>query len=143
MASVPGRISVVTLGARDLPALRRFYQALGWPEAPDGTDEFTSFRLGGAVLALWGAKELHDEAGAAPGPGGFALSVNVEAKEQVDEAIQAMIDAGATLVTAAEDKFWSGRSGNVADPEGNPWEVAWNPHWPLDERGAVVFEEPH
>jgi hypothetical protein len=138
-APVPARVNVVTLGARDLPALRRFYQALGWPENDGATDEFTAFKTAGGILALWGAAELADEAGAGTGPSGFALSINVESREQVDEVLAAMVAAGATLRTPAEDKFWGGRSGNVADPEGNPWEVAWNPHWPLDEHGAVRF----
>ena len=29
---VPARLSMVVLGARELPSLRRFYQALAWPE---------------------------------------------------------------------------------------------------------------
>jgi catechol 2,3-dioxygenase-like lactoylglutathione lyase family enzyme len=136
---IPARVSVVTLGARDLPTLRRFYKALGWPENDGANDEFTAFKTGGAVLAIWSAGELEQEAGATPGAGGFALSINVDRREEVDEVIAAMVDAGATLRTPPEDKFWGGRSGNVADPEGNPWEVAWNPHWPLDERGTVVF----
>ncbi|MDQ1437822.1 MAG: uncharacterized protein QOK43_1451 [Acidimicrobiaceae bacterium] len=139
MAAIPARVNVVTLGARDLPALRRFYRSLGWPENEGATDEFTAFKTAGGILALWGAGQLEEEAGAVPGPGGFALSINVDAKEQVDEVIAAMVDAGATLRTPPEDKFWGGRSGNVADPEGNPWEVAWNPGWPLDERGAIDF----
>ncbi len=37
----------------------------------------------------------------------------------------------------AEDAFWGGHSGYFADPEGHLWEVAWNPHFPLDENGFV------
>jgi catechol 2,3-dioxygenase-like lactoylglutathione lyase family enzyme len=28
---IPPRLNVVTLGARNLPRLRAFYEALGWP----------------------------------------------------------------------------------------------------------------
>ena len=27
--------------------------------------------------------------------------------------------------------------GIFVDPDGHPWEVAHNPHWTLDEKGAV------
>jgi catechol 2,3-dioxygenase-like lactoylglutathione lyase family enzyme len=30
MTQLPSRLSVVTLGARDLPRLRKFYEGLGW-----------------------------------------------------------------------------------------------------------------
>ena len=30
-----------------------------------------------------------------------------------------------------------GYSGYVADPDGHPWEIAWNPHWPLGEDGTI------
>ena len=34
---------------------------------------------------------------------------------------------------------WGGYSGYVADPDGNLWEIAYNPFWPLDERGLPVL----
>lgn len=139
VGAIPARVNVVTLGAKSVATLRRFYRSLGWPENDGATDDFTSFKTAGGILAIWGARELEAEAGAPPGAGGFALSINVESRERVDEVIAAMVERGATLRTPAEDKFWGGRSGNVADPEGNPWEVAWNPHWPLNERGVVEF----
>jgi len=61
MSAPPTRLSVVTLGARDLPKLRRFYARLGWR-----------------------------------------------------------------------------RSGYIADPEGNRWEIAWAPGAAFDERGALT-----
>ena len=44
--------NLITLGARDLPALRDFYRALGWPQVMDGED-FVAFELRGIVLALF------------------------------------------------------------------------------------------
>jgi len=48
---VPARLNVVTFGVRDLPTVRRFYEALGWRSRSVG-DEFARFEIGGAVLAL-------------------------------------------------------------------------------------------
>lgn len=33
--------------------------------------------------------------------------------------------------------FWGGHSGYFADPDGHLWEVAWNPHFNLNNRGEV------
>src|SRR4051794_34845660 len=52
MTEIPSRLSIVTLGTRDMAALRSFYQALGWPELPSGDDTWTGFLLGGVLLAL-------------------------------------------------------------------------------------------
>ena len=46
---VPARLNVVTFGVRDLPAVRSFYEALGW-ESRSADDEFARFEIGGAVL---------------------------------------------------------------------------------------------
>ncbi len=47
--------------------------------------------------------------------------------------------ADATLLKPAADTFWGGYSGYLADPDGHPWEVAYNPFWKLDEDGRVVL----
>jgi catechol 2,3-dioxygenase-like lactoylglutathione lyase family enzyme len=53
----PPLANVITLGARDLPALRDFYRRLGWPQVVDG-DDYAAFELRGAVLALFPADKL-------------------------------------------------------------------------------------
>ena len=133
---------MVTLGARDPGALRRFYRALGWPELPGGDDTWSGFLLGGVLLALYPLAELAAEAGAATGPPGawpgFTLACNVDSREQVDTAFTAAVAAGATVVAAPVDRDWGGRSGYFADPEGNRWEVAWAGSAVFDERGALL-----
>jgi catechol 2,3-dioxygenase-like lactoylglutathione lyase family enzyme len=39
--------NLITLGARDLPAQRNFYRALGWPQITDD-GEFVAFEQGDA-----------------------------------------------------------------------------------------------
>jgi hypothetical protein len=36
MTDIPARLSIVTLGARDMGVLRSFYRTLGWPEQTYG-----------------------------------------------------------------------------------------------------------
>jgi hypothetical protein len=60
--TVPARLSVSTLGARDLPALRDFYTGLGRPAATGSDDDWAGFPLGGVLLALYPAGALTAEA---------------------------------------------------------------------------------
>jgi uncharacterized protein len=57
----------------------------------------------------------------------------------VDQAIASACAAGAALLRAASEKEWGGYSGYFADPDGQPWEIAYNPHFRLDDRGRLVF----
>lgn len=143
MAAVPHRLSLVTLGVRDMPRMQGFYKGLGWPPLPSASDQFCAFLLGGVVLALYGIDDLAAEA--APGEplvkhgwGGHTFALNVDERDQVDEVVGAMTAAGARKVGQVEDRPWGGRTGYVADPEGNRWEIAWNPDMTFDERGAVT-----
>ena len=70
---------------------------------------------------------------------GFALAINVEAREEVDAAVEAASAAGARLLAAPTDRDWGGRSAYFADPEGNAWEIAWVPGSTFDERGALIW----
>jgi uncharacterized glyoxalase superfamily protein PhnB len=147
MSAVPRRLSFVTLGVRDMPRMRAFYGGLGWPEQPGASDQFCAYLLGGVALSLYGIDDLAAEA--APGEplvkhgwGGHTFAINVDVREQVDEVVKAMAAAGARKVGQVEDRPWGGRSGYVADPEGNRWEIAWAPGLRFDERGAVAGFDP-
>jgi uncharacterized protein len=128
------RLSFLTLGARDLPGLRRFYNAWGWTELPDGTDDWVAFDAGGTLLALYPLALLGREAAPGvdlPGAGrwnGITLAINVKDPALVEDACRAALAAGATTVAEPQDREWGGRSGYVADPEGNRWEIAWAPN---------------
>jgi len=49
---------------------------------------------------------------------------------------------GATPLKAPEKVFWGGYSGYFADPDGHPWELAFNPFWTLNEDGTLTLPEP-
>lgn len=141
---VPARISLVTLGTADFQRMRAFYSALGWTiGVEDSPPDFCLFRTGGALLALFDLRSLHEEAGggqlAGEGFRRFSLAINVESPQAVDEVIAAAVAAGGTVLHAARQMFWGGYSGYFADPEGNAWEVAHTPHWPLDAEGRPVI----
>jgi catechol 2,3-dioxygenase-like lactoylglutathione lyase family enzyme len=142
MTEISARLSIVTLGARDMNALRSFYQGLGWPELPIGDDSWTGFHLGGVLLALFPMSDLTDEAAPdSPAPSGWSgvtLACTVDTREDVDTAFDAAVAAGATPVATATDRSWGGRSAFIADPEGNRWEITWSPRATFDARGALL-----
>lgn len=138
--TIPSAISLVTLGVRDVPTATAFYTALGFePSSASVAGEVSFLRTASAILALWGedalAADAHQPAGRAPGFRGVALALNVSGRAEVDAALHAAEQAGATIPKPAEATDWGGYSGYFADPDGHLWEVAHNPFWPLDERG--------
>src|ERR1700752_3331942 len=120
---IPARLTVVTLGARDLPRLRAFYEAMGWTGRPGSNDDFAAFVLGGVILALYPRDLLKMEAApelAGPIEGawnGMTLGLDGENGAHVDEVYKAAAPAGARPVAPPQDREWGGRSGYVSDPE--------------------------
>ena len=139
------RISLVTLGVRDLPRAVRFYRdGLGWPLSSVGGDDVAFFRTGGIVLSLFTRHLLAADAQLpeeGTGFGGIVLAHNVRSKELVDAALAEVVAAGGTILKPAQDAFWGGYYGHFADPDGYPWEVAWNPGFSLAEDGTVQVPE--
>jgi catechol 2,3-dioxygenase-like lactoylglutathione lyase family enzyme len=143
MEHIPARLSVVTLGVRQMPTMRAFYTGLGWAEQPGASDQHVMYLVGGTMLALYAVDDLATEA--APGEpltkhgwGGHTFALNVDERDHVDEVVRLLQAKGARKVGQVIDRPWGGRSGYVADPEGNRWEIAWAPGLRLDERGAVL-----
>ncbi|HLF76143.1 MAG TPA: VOC family protein [Dehalococcoidia bacterium] len=132
-ASLPQRLYAITLGARDVATQRHFYEAWGWQAASYTTDEYVAFDVGGLMLAFYPTQQLAKEAAPAEKDLSSAvwnritLAVNLPQREDVDQVWQNAVNAGATAIGRPEDRPWGGRSGYIADPEGNRWEVVWVP----------------
>jgi uncharacterized glyoxalase superfamily protein PhnB len=140
---IPQRVSLITVGAINLPVLRSFYKRLGWEETDISSDNYAVFKTAGVLLSLFPSEELAKDAGVEifkPKEGfhGVTFAINVDSREQVDSTIDLIRDAGATILREPSDAFWGGRSSYFADPENNLWEVAWNPAALFDERGAML-----
>ena len=134
------RLSLVTLGVRDLAASRAFYKRLGWTESPAGNAEVAFFQCSGLVFALWGRDALADDAGVQAADTGFAnisLAYNVRCKDEVDSTLKEAEKAGARPLRSAADTSWGGRTGYFADPDGFAWEVAWNPGFEILPDGGI------
>jgi len=133
------RISMITLGVRDLVKAIEFYEmGLGFPRM-ESPPEVAFFTLNGTWLGLYGRDALAKDATVSPEGEGFesfALAHNVSSEEEVDDVVSQAVRAGATLVKRPQKVFWGGYSGYFKDPDGHLWEVAHNPlFWvgPADE----------
>ena len=124
------RISMITLGVRDLDASIKFYEeGLGLPrlEFAPGVAFFT---LNGTWLSLYPREALAEDATVSPEGSGFesfSLAHNVHTEAEVDEVMNHAVSVGATLVKKPQKVFWGGYSGYFKDPDGHLWEVAYNP----------------
>ena len=142
VAEVPAQLNVVTFGVRDLPAVRAFYEALGW-ESRSADDQFTRFKIVGAVLALYSLDALAEEANIPPADterfAGFTCAIAVQSEEMVDAAIEVVRGAGGRVLAEPVAREWGGRSACFADPEGKTWEVAWLPGSTFNARGGLIW----
>ena len=138
------RLSIVTLGVRDLPRARAFYEALGWRVATEEhAESIVCFTLNGVGFALYPLAMLAQDIGLPDTPAGttgaVTLAYNVRTREEVALLLDEADRAGGTIVKPAQDVFWGGHSGYFKDPDGHLWEVAWNPFSPLDDDGNFAW----
>jgi catechol 2,3-dioxygenase-like lactoylglutathione lyase family enzyme len=133
------RVSVITLGVRDLARARTFYEALGWTTRADPGDDVVFFQAGGMVVALWDRAALAEDSGVEDGGGwgGVTLSHNVRSPAEVDAVIEEARAAGADVVREPGETFWGGYSAALVDPDGHPWEIAHNPSWTVRDDGSI------
>jgi len=139
------RISIITLGVKDMARAIRFYRdGLGLPTNAKDEANIAFFGTTGTRLALYPLAALAADIApgvraTAAGFGGITLAHNVRRKEEVAEVLKLAERAGGKIVKEAQDVPWGGHSGYFTDPDGYFWEVAWSPRGGFDETGAVVL----
>lgn len=134
------RISLITLGVRDVARARAFYEALGFVASSASNSSVAFFPAGGAALGLFGWDSLAEDADVEPlGEGfrGVTVAHNVRDKAEVAAVLAAAEAAGGRIVKPAQDVFWGGHNGYFADPDGHLWEIAWNPFFPIADDGSI------
>ncbi len=143
MGELKPRINFVTLGVRDMLAMRAFYERLGLVASSASNPNVTFFNVNGIVLGLYGYDAFAEDAAIQPDSmpifRGVSLAWNGRSEEEVDQIMAHAKNAGATITKPAQKVFWGGHSGYFSDPEGNLWEVAFNPFAPFSEHGQIVM----
>ncbi|HTQ72093.1 MAG TPA: VOC family protein [Acidocella sp.] len=138
------RISIITLGVRDLARSCHFYQhGLGFPTSRRPEDGIIFFKTGGTCLALYPYDELARDVGPAfctprakfPG---ITLAHNVRTKNEVAEILAKAAAAGGAIEKPAQNTSWGGHSGYFSDPDGYLWEVAYGA-FDFDAQGQLII----
>ena len=139
---VPARLSIVTLGVADVARSVAFYERLGWQRCASSMAEIAWFRTADSYLGLFGLADLAEDAGIEDATrsafGGITLAINVESASIVDSSLDAAVAAGGTLLKPGTELPF-GYGGYFADPDGHPWEVCYNPGFPIDKDGRITI----
>lgn len=125
------KISIITLGVKDVEASKAFYKKLGFT-LQDEQGDFAMFEMDGTRLSLFPADKLAEDVGlpvdqSTGGRSNVTLARNEPSKEAVDKTIEEARSVGATILKEPQEVFWGGYSGYFEDPDGFLWEVAFNP----------------
>jgi catechol 2,3-dioxygenase-like lactoylglutathione lyase family enzyme len=137
------RITLLTLGVSDLPKAVRFYRdGLGFPTTYEDGDPIAFFHTNGTRLSLFPLSDLiadiaPDIQPSVTGFPGVTIAHNVRTRDEVAPLLTLAERAGGRIVKPAQDASWGGHSGYFCDPDGYYWEIAWNPHNPLDADGFM------
>lgn len=137
-------LHLVTLGVKDFQQSKKFYtETLGWKPSSNSNDDITFFQAGGVILSIYQREKLAEDALVSPdgeGFAGFTLAYNARSESEVDEIMRDLKSKGVKILKEPQKVFWGGYSSYFADPDGNCWEVAYNPFFPFDERGNLKLE---
>ena len=72
----------------------------------------------------------------------MTLAHNVGSREDVDRVIEEARSAGASIAREPAETFYGGYAGVFVDPDGHPWEVAYNPGFRLRDDGGLELPSP-
>jgi uncharacterized protein len=124
-------LNMITLGVRDVARARAFYEALGWKGTGGADGDPVFFHARGMIVALWDRNSLAADScvDVGTGWGGVTLAYCVPSMEDVHAVTEAARTAGATVAREPASTFWGGFDSIVIDPDGQPWEIAYNPAW--------------
>ena len=137
------QIATITLGVTDLTRSKKFYtNGFGW-EVGFENDQIVFYQMNGFILGTFLLSSLKKDLGISnlEGRGAITLAHNVLSKNEVQECIANLIDAGGSLLKKPSKPPHGGFRGYIADPDGHPWEIAFNPKWSISDAGYVSLSE--
>ncbi|MCO5066078.1 MAG: VOC family protein [Rhizobiaceae bacterium] len=132
------RVSIITIAVDDLDLMAGFYRSMGFKRhrIDDGV---AFFQIGGTIFALFPRESAEKDSGIefTGGHSRVYLAYNTRTDFEVDAVLELAERAGGEIVKPGGKAFWGGWYGYFADPEGNVWEVAHNPDFPIDAAGNI------
>lgn len=138
------RISVLTIGAKNLNAMKHFYsQVLGWTTIAENND-VVFYKLNGFLLSICDLENLSGFIGIdlnGTGLRTMTIGYNVDSKEEVMALYEQLKNKVRVIKEPTEPPF-GGLFFYFEDIEGNIIEVAQNPFITLDKVRNVISHKP-
>lgn len=133
------RVDIVTLAVPDLASAHEFYvDRLGWEPAFAVPGEVTFLRAGpGRMVGLFARSDLAGDIGDGGATPPFDLGMIFESTTAVDDAVETMSAAGASVRKPPQQAEFGGYHAYVEAPDGTVWELAHNPGWHVDDEGTA------
>ncbi|MDX9881975.1 MAG: VOC family protein [Prolixibacteraceae bacterium] len=139
------RISVLTIGADNLPAMKEFYeQTFDWKPVAENKD-IIFYKLNGFLFSICKRKEMAEFIGINPEGNGFrsvTFGYNVNTTEEVKELYIKLKSNGVKIIKEPTEPPFGGLFFYVEDIEGNIFEIAYNPFVTLDKDNNIVDHKP-
>jgi len=123
-------VAAVTLAVKDLNTIKEFYtEKFGWQIIAEN-EKIVMLKLDNLVLTLCDELLFKEYTNIHNNTGSKAVyfTINLASKAKVDEQIAKLNKADVQILKCPSDTFWGGYAGFVADPEGNCWEICFNPY---------------
>lgn len=139
------RITVLTIAADDLPAMKDFYnEKLGWKPVAENKD-IVFYQMNGFLLSICKRKELASFIGINPEGSGFrgvTFGYNVSTENEVRELYKELKSKGVKLLSEPTAPPFGGLFFYFEDIEGNILEIACNAFIPLDKDNNAIGHKP-
>ena len=123
-------IAAVTIAIKDIDVLKEFYtDKFGWQIIAEN-EKVVMLKLDNLVLTLCDGALFKEYTNITNNTQSKAVyfTINLASKANVDEQIAKLNQAGVQILKQPSDTFWGGYAAFVADPEGNCWEICYNPY---------------
>lgn len=94
-------------------------------------DNIILFQFNGILLSLYDRNLLANDAmvdSSGRGFKGFTLSYLTRSEKEVNDITESLRNKGVKIVKEPQKVFWGGYHGYISDPDGNLWEIAFNPY---------------
>jgi uncharacterized protein len=138
------RISVLTIGAENMDAMKAFYnEVLGWKPTAENKD-IVFYKLNGFLLSICDRKLLTEFIGISSQGRDvrpITIGYNVDTKEEVITLYE-QLKANVKILKEPTEPPFGGLFFYFTDIEGNILEVAYNPFITLNKDKNVVDHKP-
>jgi len=126
------RVTLITLGVRDLLKAKEFYNRLGFTvDHKDSDDHVVYFETEGTRFSLYPIDDLAKDVNEERPPkvecgfSGITLAYNADSKEAVDALYVKVGELGGRPQCEPQEVFWGGYHFYFRDLDGHYWEVAY------------------